>query len=434
MLTARRPVIGCALLAVGVPLSTALGRDTVIPVLRPNEALLLLVLAGFLLHHLWTRQTFFYIGLDIVIALFASGCVLIPWLVLFLGHIWIDFDTWRAVLGPLQFLVIYLCFAQLRASDIQLKWLLNLTMVVSLIIGVIAIMEVQDFPPGAKAVLNSVFPSDQPPSIYDTVYRPTSTVGTYGAVGAFGALNFILAMTLAGRRDSKLSKAWLTTVMVVNLASVIASLTWAPAAALLLGGASAMWYGRYVPRQVWICAGATVVALLILWPAVSSRIEQQQIDLGNVQTIDQRLWEWQTFFLPVLAEHKWIGTGTILPSEVPAYFAAFVDNAYLRMGFRAGLVGLGLLVVMLSVVARIAWGCRENPDPWRRRLGAMALATVITIILTGFTGEYLSYGGLSQYIAMMFGLLAARLRPTAHAPFVVGNTVRAQPIPYGVAT
>ena len=40
-LVARRPIFGCALLAVGVPLTTALGRGTVIPLLRVNEAILL---------------------------------------------------------------------------------------------------------------------------------------------------------------------------------------------------------------------------------------------------------------------------------------------------------------------------------------------------------------------------------------------------------
>jgi hypothetical protein len=413
LLTARRPIIGCGMLAVGVPLTTALGRDTVIPVLRPNEALLLLVVAGFILHHLWTRQRFVYTGLDLAVVIFAVGCVVIPWLVLLFGRTWMDFDTWRAVLGPLQFLVVYLCFAQLRLRDNELKGLLTVTLLVSVIIAVIAIMEVQDFPSGAKAALTSIFPPDHPPSVYDTVYRPSSTVGTYGAVGAFGTLNFLLALIVAVRRDSTLRKACLSTVMVLNLASVIGSLTWAPAAALLVGATAVIWYRRHVPKQIWICGGAMVVALIILWPAVSSRLEQQRVGLGSIQTVDQRLWEWQTFFLPVLADHEWFGTGTLVPSEVPTYMSFFVDNAYLRMGFRAGLVGLVLLFSMLSIVAVTGMRCRESPDPWRRRLGAAAVATVLTIILTGFTGEYLTCGGLSQYIAMMFGLLAARLRPGA---------------------
>ena len=416
------------MLAVGVPLSTALGRGTVIPVLRPNEAILLLVVAGFVLHHLWTRQTFSYIQLDIGVSIFAVGCVVIPWLVLFLGRADMDFDTWRGVLGPLQFLVIYLCFAQLMLADGQLKWLLNLTLLVSIIVGVMAILELQDFPPGIKGLLTTYFPSDHPPSIYDTVYRPTSTLGTYGAVGAFAALNFILALTLVTRNDSARNHAWLTIAMVVNLAAVIASLTWAPAAALLLGAGAVMWYSRYIPRQIWIGAAAMVAALVILWPAVSSRINQQQLSLGTIQTVDQRFSEWQTYFLPVLAEHKWFGTGTVVPSEIPAYVSNFVDTAYLRMGFRAGLVGLALLFSLLFIVGLNGWRCRESVDPWRRRLGAVALATVITLIVTGFGGEYLTYGGLSQYIAMMVGLLAARLRYSWPAV-----TAAAVPAPRGMA-
>jgi hypothetical protein len=32
-------------------------------------------------------------------------------------------------------------------------------------------------------------------------------------------------------------------------------------------------------------------------------------------------------------------------------------------------------------------------DPWLRRLGAVSLATVVTIFLVGFTAEYLAFGG-----------------------------------------
>lgn len=410
MLSARRPVFGCAILAAGVPLTTALGRDTVIPVLRPNEAILIAVLIGLALHHLWRPRPMEYHRVDIGVAIFAVGSVLVPWLVLFLSRTWMDFDTWRAVLGPLQFLAVYLCFAQLRPSDGELRSLLNLTLLVSIIVGAIAVIELQDFPPGAKGVLVGIFPPDHQPGPWDPIYRPTSTLGVYGAVGAFAALNFILALTLATRGLSRRENAWLTAVMVINLGAVVASLTWAPAAALLIGAAMVIWYGRYVPRQIWIGAAAVAVALVILWPAVSMRIDQQQIGLGNIQTLDQRFRNWQTYFLPVLAEHPWIGTGTVLPGDLPASLSDFVDNEFLRIGFRAGLVGIGLLLGMLGTIGYTAWQCRTSPDPWRRRLGAVALATVVTIVLTGFTAEYLNFGGLSQYIAMIFGLLAARLR------------------------
>jgi O-antigen ligase len=419
------------MLAVGVPLTTALGRGTVIPLLRPNEAILLLVLAGLALHYLLTRQAVSYTRLDIAVSIFAVGTSLIPWLVLLFTRADIDFDTWRAVLGPLQFLAVYLCFAQVRASGDHLKWLLNLTLLVSVIVGVIAIVELQNFPPGARAVVETYYPPDVPPPSYDTTYRPTSLLGVYGAVGAYAMLNFILALTLANRRKSRLSEAWLTAAMVVNLASLIASLTWAPAVGLLVGAAIVMWYSRQVPRQIWVGAATLVVVLVVLWPAVSSRIEAQQISLGNIQTLDARFRNWQVFFLPALAEHMWFGTGTRLPSELPASLATFVDNEYLRIGFRAGLVGIGLLISMLSVVGFSAWGCRESVDPWRRRLGAVSLAAVVIVVLAGFTAEYLAFGGLSQYIAMIFGLLAARLRHPAQSLRAVGSTPSSEATPSG---
>lgn len=395
-------------------MTTALGRGTVIPLLRVNEAILVLVLAGLAVHYLLTRPSPKLVGLDLAVASFAVGSSLIPWLVLNFGLVGMDFDTWRAVLGPLQFLAVYFCFAQLRGSDGDLNWLLNLTLLTSVIVGFVAILELQDFPPGARAFFNAYFPPDNialdDPNSSD--YRPTSLLGVYGGVGAFAMLNTFLAIALARKDDSRIRGAWLTAVIVVNLAALVASLTWAPAVALGLGAVIVLWYSRYVPREVWISGAAVLIAVTVLWPQVSARIDATTT-FGNFVNIDARIRNWQLFFLPVLAEHPWFGTGTLIPSDLPPYLGIFVDNEFLRMGFRAGIVGIGLLILMLSSVGVAALRRRDSADVWLRRLGAVSLATAVTIFLVGFTAEYLAFGGLSQYVAMLFGLLAARIRQSA---------------------
>jgi hypothetical protein len=433
-LTTRSPIFGCALLAVGVPLTTALGRGTVIPLLRVNEAILLLVLAGLAVHYLLTRPSPSFIGLDLAVVSFAVGSSLIPWLVLHFALVEMDFDTWRAVLGPLQFLAVYFCFAQLRLSDNGLKWLLNLTLLTSVIVGIVAIVELQDFPPGARTLISAYFPPDNP-ALDDpnsSGYRPTSLLGVYGGVGAFAMLNTILAITLARKNDSRIQGAWLTAVIGVNLAALVASLTWAPAVALLLGATIAIWYSRHVPRQIWISCAAVVIAMAVLWPQVSARIDATT-SFGSFVNIDARIRNWQLFFLPVLAEHPWFGTGTVIPADLPPYLSIFVDNEFLRMGFRAGIVGIGLLILMLVSVSVTALRCRDSSDPWLRRLGAVSLATVVTIFLVGFTAEYLAFGGLSQYIAMLFGLLAARIRHPARLPRPVESRLDARTAVAGAA-
>ena len=434
-LVARRPIFGGILLAVGVPLTTALGRGTVIPLLRVNEAILLLVLAGLAIHYLLTRPSPTFVGLDLAVAGFAVGASLIPWLVLSFAHVQMDFDTWRAVLGPLQFLAVYFCFAQLRASENDLKWLLNLTLLTSVVVGVIAVLELQDFPPGARTIFNTYFPPDNPalddPNSSD--YRPTSLLGVYGSVGAFAMLNTILAITLARKNESRIRGAWLTAVIVVNLAALVASLTWAPAVALVLGATIAIWYSRYLPRQIWMSGAAAVVALAVLWPLVSARLDTT-LASGSFVNIDARIRNWQLYFLPVLAEHPWLGTGTIIPGDLPPYLSDFVDNEFLRTGFRAGIVGIGLLIVMLTSVSVTALRCRDSSDPWLRLLGAVSLATVVTIFLVGFTAEYLAFGGLSQYIAMLFGLLAARIRHPAQSSVQVEARLDGRPAEMAAVT
>ena len=90
---------------VGIPLTTALGRDTVIPVLRLNEAILLLVLAGPALQYLSDQAAYF---IHRARSFAISGATRLalharPWLVLlFFARADTDFDAGRGVLGPLQ--------------------------------------------------------------------------------------------------------------------------------------------------------------------------------------------------------------------------------------------------------------------------------------------------------------------------------------------
>ena len=57
----------------------------------------------------------------------------------------------------------------------------------------------------------------------------------------------------------------------------------------------------------------------------------------------------------------------------------------------------------------------------------------MTIVLTGFTAEYLNFGGLSQYIAMIFGLLAARIRYSPQSPLPLAQVSRTEVFTYAMA-
>src|SRR5437762_2191377 len=425
-LTARRPAVGCGVFAFLVALTTGLGRDTVVPLLRPNEALLLILLAGLAIHHLPRARSWPVTGLDLAVTGFSVGVVVVALSVLVLtGSPYLgDSDTLRSVLSPLQLLVIYLVFSRVELTGRDVQVLLNLTMLSSVLVGVIAVAELANLP-GVRDFLHTYFPPAHPVSpSWDPGYRPLSTLGHYSAVGAFGAMNYTLALALATTRHPAFPRAWLSVVMAVNVAAVVASLTWAPLFALPLVTCVVLIYGRRVPIELGVTVVALAIALVLLWPAVSGRGAVQGVvsassqELAVPSTFEYRLRVWNAFFVPALLDDVWLGSGTVIPSVVPTPLVNFVDNEYMREGFRAGVVGLSLLALMMATIAVTGWRSRASPDPTQRSLGGTLVAMVLFFAVIGFTVEYLFLGGVSQEFAMLVGILGARSLVTARVAAV----------------
>lgn len=416
-LTAWRPAIGLAVYAFSISLTTGLGRGTLIPVLRPNEAILLVVVCGLALHYLPRRQRRPITSLDLAIGAYTIGVVVISSLVLILSRSPYLFDpnTIRGVLSPLQLLLVYLIYSRVDLGDRAVQAVLNVTMVASIFVSLLAVAELLDLP-GARDFGATYYPPAV--NIYNSFepgYRPISTLGHYSAVGAFAAVNYMLALTLFTMRHPGFPRLWLNLVMVVNLGGLVASLTWAPLLAVPLLTILVLWYGRHVPRQLGVTVAALAIALVLFWPAVSSRGAAQGVlssggsNLVIPESFAYRIRVWQAFFVPALAGNFLVGTGTVIPSEVPTPLTNFVDNEYLREGFRAGIIGIGLLLTMFATVAVLAVRSRASPDPMRRSLAAASLGMVLFFAFVGLTAEYLFFAGVSQEFAMLLGLFSASI-------------------------
>jgi O-antigen/teichoic acid export membrane protein/glycosyltransferase involved in cell wall biosynthesis len=440
LLAVARPALACALLAVAIPLTAGLGRGTVVPVLRVNEALLLVVTAGVALGRLPRQRQLPFTGLDLAVFAFCAGGVLIPWAVILLSGASADQQEWVQVLGPVQYLVVYLLFSRTELSGSALRRLLNALMLASVPVAIVAVAQAADVA-GVRDLVGAYYPTQPLPS-WDTVYRPASLLGYYSAVGAFGLLNFLLALALSASRHPGFSRLWLTVVMGVNFVGLLASATLAPLLALPVGVVAVLLVARRVP---WDQAARALPVLAVsgvaLWPLLTARLQQQLggggLDLHLPETLATRLTYWQELFVPALLAHgPWLGTGTIIPSEVPRPLVDFVDNGYLWQWFRAGVPGVALYVLLLAAVGASAWSTRSRPDLDRRAVGATCLGAVASIVLVDVTSEYLTFTAVSQEFWMLAGLLAGlTLRARAGpAPFVeVGAVARPAVLPVRIA-
>ena len=407
--TTWRPAAGCAVLALAVPLIAGLGRGTLIPLLRPNEALALAVLAGLAANRFWRPRPLVFNGLDVIVAGFVLGEILIPWLVLFLGTTPAGEDNWRTLLSPVQYLVVYAVFSRCAPSERSVRMMLNLVMLASVAVAGVAVAELLNA--NARDIIGAYYPTPPWPS-WDPVYRPASLLGHYSAVGGFALMNFTLALALATARPRGFDDRWLSVVMAANIAALLASETWAPLVTLPIAASVVMLHGHRLPLHLVAVIGALAACLLVLWPAIAGRVDEQQLFTGGgglalPASMETRIRYWQEFFLPAAAHHFWLGTATTLPSEVPEQLTFSVDNEYLFAIFRAGVSGLVLLIGVFAALGLIAWSERRNPDPTTRALAAASAGSVVAIALVGITAEYLTFTAVSQMFWMLIGLFAA---------------------------
>src|SRR2546427_7374078 len=308
LLTFRRPLWGSAVTALAVPLSAGLQRGTLTPIFKPSEAIVLVVLAGVLAHQATTRRIRPLDAADLAVGGYAIGSVAVPWVVQILTPHPADLETWWTMLSPVFFLAAYYIFSRGHLTEGAVRVVLNTVMLAGVIVGAIAAAELANLP-GVRSVVETAYPA---PAL--SSFRPGSTLGSYNAVGAFGALTFTLALAIAASRWRGYPRLWLTVVMAGGLLGAIASQTWAALAVLPIITLIVVAFARSIPRELAIAAA------------------------------------------------------------------------------------LGFAVLALSA--------RDSKDSVQRALGAAAVAIATMLILLGATAQYLNLTGLSETVAMLFGVAA----------------------------
>ncbi len=405
-----RPALACAFLMLLVPLTTGLARGGVIPLLKPSEAMVAIVVAGAVVNRVVVGGGRQLTWLDLVVALFGAVSVGVPTLVLLANRAPADVDTWRTVLAPVQLLAVYALFSRVPFSASELRLVVLLSLLGGAVVAAVAVAELLDLG-SVRDTVGTFYPSAPRPA-WDTTYRPDSLAGHYSAVGGICLFCCILASAAAAARPRLLPWVPLSILMLANAIGIIASQTFAPFLLLPLAPLVLLVTTRRIPRETLATGLALAAGLVVLWPSVSKRVATQgllssgQLSLVMPETMQTRMHFWSEFIVPALQDHLWLGTGTVIPGTVPAPLTNFVDNEYLWQGFRAGAAGIASLVLMLLATAWLGWRMRNSPQPWHRVVGPAAALSSVAVLLVGLTAQYLTFGGLVQQFGMIAGLLS----------------------------
>jgi hypothetical protein len=416
-LTTWRPVIGLLVLALAVPLTAGMGRNPILPMVPASASLSVLVALGMLAHFLPQRRKIGFTTLDVVVAAFTIGGALVPWAVLYLSKQSVGVETWQSVLSPLQYLVVYLVFSRLEVTPVNLRRILGLEMLASVIIGVVGLVQLAN-PPGIRGFIASTYPiAGQLNACQLGNCPPTSLLAHWSAFGAFAVLNYAVALALLCTPAARFSRRWLMVVMAVNVLAVAASQTPVAMIGLVLVTGIVLVHRGRVPRQLPAAVAALAIAAGVFWTQVQVRAEPQPAAASAAATTSssQPNRNPSRLVVPLIQDHLWAGTGTVVPTGVPDRVAGYIDNQYLRMSLRGGIVGEALLLLLLASVAVAGWHLRRNPRPLVQALGAITLTFAVVLAVLGTSADYIDYAGVSQLFWMMLGLIGGSLLPVLAA-------------------
>lgn len=315
------PIAGYAMIA-GAPLVVGFGRDQVLPLLRPNEALLFALCALLGIRWLlYSRRISVRLNrMDMVMLTVVVTGFLLP-LLIQLGRLReVSADDAFYALVFVRLGLLYGIVRHTIRTPGQVRTALSFSLVTGVFLGTVGIFDSLNLL-GAAEILNPYFPNDGP--IVDDG-RGAATIGNPIGFGVYMAMNALIAisMLLANERPR-----WLIAIAaVICSVGVFGSGQIGPSLSFLVGIAALAISTKSVFRLIRISAPALVIALLVVVPLGERRIngfDAFAISGANRQAIheqggsdegrnlfeadpgsswDVRLYNLETFFLPEFRE------------------------------------------------------------------------------------------------------------------------------------
>jgi peptidoglycan biosynthesis protein MviN/MurJ (putative lipid II flippase) len=429
-----RPQAAAYLLIVLTPLTAGIDRGTLVPLLRPNEAVALLVAAALFLHWaLYARTGSLRIPkldkVDWALVALAMCNSVVPILAMMVRGREVTGDDYQHAIVLWKYLVVYAIVryaVKTKAAAYKGLWLSIGTAALVCVIGVLQALNLFGVP-GLLGILYAPFGVERTLSIG----RGGSTLALPAAVADLAILNLSLAVALImrGAPYRKLLAA-LAVVCVFGVgaagefSSILGLLT--AVAALLLVTAS----GRLVVYTIPVA----LVGGVALWPVIETRLVGFQSASGIPDSWLVRYHNLSTYFWPELGSHwNWL-FGVQPAARVPAAHEEFgwvwIESGHTWLLWAGGIPLLAAYVFFIWVALRSSWRSSRSHVGLDVHgvIGTALFAVVAADIVLMIFDPHLTYRGAAD---AMFILFALQRGPTREPPSESASLVDDRERPVG---
>jgi murein biosynthesis integral membrane protein MurJ len=402
-----RPAVAAYLLIFATPLVAGIDRGTVIPVLRPNEALALFLAAALGARWLLRLRTggvrWPSLGrLDISLLAIAVCSSFVPLLMMVVREREITTDDLQHTIVLWKYLAVYAIVRSSISTAAQARRALVVSMAAASAVCLIGILQSLDLfgVPGLLATYYAPFGVERTLDIG----RGSSTLALAAAVADLAILNLAIAvgMLLRGAKH----RALLGTVVLLCVFGVLGAGEFSTVLGLVVGVAALIVLSG-ARRLIWYASVLAIVGGIVMWPVIEIRLQGFQSASGLPDSWIVRFHNLTTYFWPdLMADGNWV-FGVRPAARVPAPHEEFgwvwIESGYTWLLWAGGLPLLGAYIYFVVVSLRQAGAAARRGQGTVGIVGlAVVAAVAANVVLMNFD-PHLTYRGAAD---AMFGLLA----------------------------
>jgi hypothetical protein len=385
-----RPWTGAYVLIVLTPLLAGLERGSVIPFLRPYEAIIVVVGAALALRGFVALVTDGvrrpgFLAVDAAIVAMAMTSSVVPLLTMLARGQEITGEDLQFAAQLWKYYGVYLIFRLSIRTEDQVRRCLWLAMGAASIVSLLAIPQSLDVA-GVPALLARIYGSGTSGVTVQSLsnFRGSSTLGTSFAVA--DVLTFNLAVALGFLSQRSTHRKLLGSMAALFMLGVVASGQFSGIIGLLAAIGTLALLNPRIRRLLLAFLPVALVAALALKPVIEQRLVGFSSVAGVPPSWLVRLINLRTYFLPkVVTDFNWVlGVRPAARAQSAEAGVVWIESGYVWILWTGGLLFMGafltFLWISLRATARLAR--RRSDAVGAAATGSFASLVVLAVLMT----------------------------------------------------
>ena len=416
-----RPPVAAYLLIFVTPLVAGISGGSVVPLIRPNEALMVLLGAAIGLRWLarlrtggirWPRVDSVevaVVALGVTTSLVPLGMMLVRQRPITEVDLLYSIVLWKL-------LAEYIIVRSVISTREQVMRCLWLSMTAAAIVGFIAIAQSVGVA-GVPALVAKLTSSSSGSDGMVTVARGSSLLGLPAATADLAILNLGIAVAMIARGYPR--RLWLGGLIALYVLTVIAASEFATVIGLVVALIVLLVLTRSGRLAVYLIPVGLLGGVL-LWPAIELRLSGFHSTAGLPLSWVDRLYNLRTFFWPVLfSDYNWIlgvrpTPRVVAPSKAGGFI--WIESGYTWLLWCGGIPLLASYIAFAAAVLRKSWAYVRRADAAGIVATAVAAAMCSQVVLMSFD-PHLTFRGSGDAFFLLLPLIrklpARRASPAA---------------------